>query len=135
VKTIRIFIFLLLTLQACKKKSDVQEDLVILAMTTGQWKMTSFVEGGTDRTSDFSSYRFKYNNNNTVDAINNGVIEKSGTWNGSASTMSISANFPTAVAPLALINGTWDITRNNWTYVEATKTINGQVSSLRLDKE
>jgi hypothetical protein len=32
-------------LLACKKKSDAQEDLVILAMTTGQWKITSFSEG------------------------------------------------------------------------------------------
>lgn len=122
-------------LLGCKKKSEIQEDLVILAMTTGQWKMTLFTEGGTDRTAEFSTYRFKYNTNNTVDAIRNGTIEKSGTWNGSASTMSISAEFPNANQPLVSINGTWNITRNSWTYVEAGHIQNGQQKTLRLDKE
>ncbi len=117
------------------KKSAIQEDLVILAMTNGQWKMTSFVEGGTDRTADFASYRFKYNTNNTVDAIRNGLIEKSGTWNGSASTMSIFAEFLNASQPLIVINGNWNITRNGWTFVEANQTVNGQLKTLRLDKD
>ncbi|MFM7671631.1 MAG: hypothetical protein ACKO6Q_03425 [Bacteroidota bacterium] len=80
---------LLLTigLTGCGKKTEIQEDLVILAMTSGQWKMSSFVEGGTDRTTEFTAYRFKYYSNNTVDAIKNGVVEKSGSWTGSASTI------------------------------------------------
>jgi hypothetical protein len=132
----RLFLFLAIAIgiSGCEK-SAVQEDLVILAMTNGQWKMTSFVEGGTDRTADFASYRFKYNTNNTVDAIRNGLIEKSGTWNGSASTMSIFAEFPNALQPLIVINGTWNITRNGWTFVEANQTVNGQLKTLRLDKD
>ena len=125
----------LIGLLGCKKKEAIQEDLVILAMTTGQWKMTSFTEGGVDRTPDFASYRFKYNTNYTVDAIRNGSIEKTGTWNGSASTMSIFAEFPNATQPLIVINGTWSITRNGWTFVEANQNVNGIQQTLRLDKE
>lgn len=130
-----VLLMMAICLFGCKKASDIQEDLVILAMTTGQWKMTSFTEGGVDRTVDFANYRFKYNTNNTVDAIRNGTIEKSGTWIGSASTMSISADFTNANQPLVSINGTWNITRNGWTFVEAGQLQNGIQKTLRLDKE
>ena len=33
-------------------------------------------------TSDFSAYKFQYYSNYTVDAIKNGVVEKTGTWDG-----------------------------------------------------
>ena len=134
-KNLAAILFIACTLTDCKKKSAIQEDLVILAMTTGQWKVTSFVDGGVDRTTEFASYRFKYYSNNTVDAVSNGTVQKTGTWNGSASTMSISADFPNAVQPLVLINGNWNITRNSWTYVEAGQSQNGQQKTLRLDNE
>ena len=123
-------------LSSCKKQvQQIQEDLVIMAMTSGQWKMTSFFNNGTDLTTDFSTYRFKYNSNYTVDAIRSGVLEQSGTWNGSGSTMTISANFPSASNPIVRINGNWNITRNGWNYVEASQSLNGDQKTLRLDKE
>jgi len=134
-KKIGTLLLLGIGLLGCKKGSEIQEDLVILAMTTGQWKMTSFSEGGVDRTPDYAAYRFKYYSNNTVDAIKNGSVERSGTWNGSASTMTIMAEFANAPQPIAAINGTWNITRNGWTFVEANQTQNGIQKTLRLDKE
>ena len=135
-KKISSLLLIALLFMGCKKQvQEIQQDLVILAMTSGQWKMTSFSLNGTDRTPDFATYRFKYNSNYTVDAIRNGTVERSGTWNGSASTMTIAANFPGATTPIDLINGNWNITRNGWTYVEATQTQNGDNKSLRLDKE
>ncbi len=131
-----ISLFLLtLCLLGCKKKTEILEDLVVQAMTTGQWKITSFQENGVDRTADFSPYRFKYNTDNTVNAIKNGAIEKTGTWNGNASTMSIVAEFPNATQPLLIINGTWNITRNGWSFVEANISQSGTLKTLRLDRE
>jgi hypothetical protein len=131
-----ISLFLLtLCLLGCKKKTEILEDLVVQAMTTGQWKITSFQENGVDRTADFSPYRFKYNTDNTVNAIKNGAIEKTGTWNGNASTMSIVAEFPNATQPLLIINGTWNITRNGWSFVEANILQSGTLKTLRLDRE
>lgn len=131
-----ISLFLLtLCLLGCKKKTEILEDLVVQAMTTGQWKITSFQENGMDRTADFSPYRFKYNTDNTVNAIKNGAIEKTGTWNGNASTMSIVAEFPNATQPLLIINGTWNITRNGWSFVEANISQSGTLKTLRLDRE
>ena len=121
---------------ACKKKVDeVKMDLVVQAMTDGRWKMTSFSRNGVDISADFTNYRFKYYSNKTVDAINNGTVEKTGTWDGDANSMSTSANFNSAVYPLQLINGSWHIDNNSWTFVVATQTVGTETKTMRLDKE
>jgi hypothetical protein len=123
------------TLGSCEKTLEqVGEDLVIKAMTDGQWKVTKFTQNGTDITSSFSTYKFQYYSNKTVDAINNGVIERTGNWDGNASAMTTWASFPGAPTPIALINGTWNITNSGWTYVEATQTSGAETKTLRLDK-
>src|ERR1700733_11043038 len=87
-----ILAFFLFT--ACKKAVEqAQEDLVLQAMTDGQWAITNFKDNGTNISADFSAYRFKYYSNKTVDAINNGTVEATGTWDGNATTMTTSANF------------------------------------------
>jgi hypothetical protein len=128
-------LFVLTLLLTCKKaKENVYEDLVIKAMTSGQWSITSFTLNGTNITTDFSGYKFQYYSNKTVDAIKNGSVEKTGSWDGNASTMTTSANFPGAVNPLLLINGNWNIVNNSWTYVIATQTVGTDVKNMRLDK-
>lgn len=129
-----IAVFVLL-MTGCKKAvEDIQQDLVIRAMTDGQWAITSFTLNGSDITADFTNYRFKYYSNKTVDAIKNGTTEKTGTWDGNANTMTTWANFTAASYPLSLINGSWLITRNSWTYVEASQTNGTEVKNMRLDK-
>ena len=113
----------------------IQEDLVIKAMTDGQWVVTNFTLNGNNITTDFASYKFKYYSNKTVDAINNGIVEKTGTWDGNASTMTTSANFTGASPTLSLINGSWHIDRNSWTYVEATQIVGAETRIMRLDKQ
>jgi hypothetical protein len=120
---------------AKKLLKSKQEDLVLKAMTDGQWVITSFTHNGANITSDFSSYKFKYYSNKTVDAINNGTVEKTGSWDGNASTLTISANFTNAVYPLTLINGGWHIDNNSWTFVVASQNAGSETKSLRLDKQ
>lgn len=134
-RTLLPFLCLVLMTGSCKKAiQNAQEDLVIKAMTDGQWKVTSFTLNGNNITADFTNYRFKYYSDKTVDAINNGSLEKKGNWDGDATSMTTSANFTSPVYPLNLINGSWKITRNSWTYVEAYQ--NGTDSkTMRLDKQ
>ncbi len=133
-KKIAIF-FLIVSLASCKKAVQaIQEDLVIKAMTDGQWKVTSFTLNGSNIAADFASYKFQYYSNKTVDAINNGTVEKTGTWDANAATYSTSANFMAPSYPLNLINGNWHIDRNSWTYVEATQTVGAETKTMRLDK-
>jgi len=128
-------LFLILLLSGCKKTvENIQQDLVIKAMTDGQWKITNFTQNSNNITSSFATYKFQYYSNKTVDAINNGTVEKTGTWDGNASTMTTSANFVNASSPLDLINGNWRIDRNSWTYVEATQVVGAETKTMRLDK-
>ena len=134
-KKLTPLVFLLLLLPGCKKLiEEVKEDMVIKAMTDGQWKITHFVHNGTNITTDFSAYKFQYYSNKTVDAIKNGAVEKTGTWDGNASTMTTSASFIGVTTPLSPINGDWKIDRNSWTYVEATQTVGAETKTMRLDK-
>jgi len=120
----------------CKKSiENYKEDLVIKAMTDGQWGITNFTLNSINISLDFASYKFKYYSNKTVDAIKSGSIEKTGIWDGDASTMSIFANFSTATYPLTLINGNWHIDNNSWTYVIASQISGSEVKTLRLDKQ
>ncbi len=126
----------MLLASACSKTvEDKKQDLVIQAMTDGQWGVTSFTLNGTNITADFATYKFKYYENKTVDAIKSGTVEKTGQWDGDASTMTTWANFSGAVYPLDLINGSWHIDRNSWTYVEASQTNGGNTKTMRLDKQ
>lgn len=135
-KQLTLIVLCFILLPGCKKSIEkLGEDAILNAMTDGQWVITSFTSNGTNITSDFSGYKFQYFKNYTVNAIKNGSVEKTGTWNGDATTMSISAEFPNAVNPLLLINGTWHITDNSWTYVKATLTVGSEVRTLRLDKQ
>jgi hypothetical protein len=134
-KNIVVYIGIILSLASCKKAVEQkQEDLVIKAMTDGQWTVTNFSHNGTNITSSFSTYKFKYYSNKTVDAINSGTVEKTGTWDGNASTMTTWANFINPASPLDLINGTWHIENNSWTYVVATQNVGAETKSMRLDK-
>ena len=129
----KIFTVIILVLLAgCIKKK--QEDIVINALVEGQWKVTRFIKGSSEITSDFANYKFQFKTNFTVDAINNGSVEKTGSWNADAATQTITSNFTNAGIPLSFLNGTWHITNNSWTWVEANQTLNGELYSLRLEK-
>lgn len=135
-KKIGLILLTLALFTSCKKAIEQKaQDAILTAMTDGQWVITNFTTNGTDVTSNFNGYKFQYYDNYTVDAIKNGTLEKTGSWQGDANTMSISANFPSAVDPLLLLNGTWHITNSSWTYVIATMTIGTEVRTLRLDKQ
>jgi len=134
-KKLYIILFAVLALSGCKKAIEgIAQDMVIKAMTDGQWVITRFTQNGNDITTDFTGYKFQYYENKTVDAIKNGVLERTGSWNGDATTMTTSANFTGAPNPIALINGNWNITNNSWTFVEANQTNGTELKTLRLDK-
>ncbi|MEO6612366.1 MAG: hypothetical protein ABIT05_06495 [Chitinophagaceae bacterium] len=134
-KQLLLFIGGILFLSGCTKtKEQIAEDLVVKAMTDGQWHITNFVNNGTNITADFTNYKFQYYSNRTVDAINNGSVEKTGTWNGDATAMTTYANFVSPAYPLNLINGTWHIDRNSWTFVEATQTVGTEIRVMKLEK-
>jgi hypothetical protein len=136
-KNLYMILFLVASLGCIKKKiEDQQQSLLMQAITTGQWKITNFNRGGSDATASFSSYTFQFKNDYTVDAINNGIVEKTGSWTaaGNVQAQTITANFQNATDPLVLLNGTWNILNTSWTAVEASQTVSGELRALRMDR-
>jgi hypothetical protein len=123
-------------LPSCRKAIENRlNDVIINSMTDGQWMITSFINNDSDITTQFSGYKFQYHTNKTVDAIKNGVIELTGDWDGNALDKTTWASFPGNSLPITLLNGTWKITNNTWTYVVASQT-NGTVTrTFRLEKQ
>jgi hypothetical protein len=120
----------------CKKAVEkLQEDAVLQAMTEGKWLVSKYLNGNNDITDQFTTYRFQFHSNRTVDAIKNNILEKSGTWDASTENKTILANFVNSQNPLTFLNGTWTLTKYSWNYVEATMTVNFEERFLRLDKE
>lgn len=126
-------LFLLISFFSCSKE-ELARNLVVSAMTGGQWKVVSYISGTTDLSSDFLSYQFQFRENLTVDALNNAIVEKTGSWTADANARTITSTFSNASMPLVLLNGTWKITNNSWTFVEASQIVNGETRSLRLEK-
>lgn len=120
----------------CEKAEEkIQQNIILEAMTSGYWKVSSYKMGSMDHTTDFTSYKFQFKTNYTVDALRNASVEKTGSWEADPAARTITSTFTNASDPLPLLNGTWTITKNSWTYVEAKQTISGTEHSLRLDKE
>lgn len=134
-RKVSIIVIYFLLLSGCKKSIEkLKENAVISAMTEGQWVIKSFVKNGTIITSDFDGYKFQFYSNNTVDAIKNNIVEKTGTWNGDVTTMTIAANFPNVLLPLSQINGNWHIDDNSWTFVVASQNSGSETKTMRLEK-
>ncbi|MBK8090193.1 MAG: hypothetical protein IPK31_21070 [Chitinophagaceae bacterium] len=136
-----LYIFLCFAfLAGCKKaiqktKEQVAEELIVTAMTDGKWTVTVYTDG-TDYKPDFDPYEFQFKTNRTVDAINGGSVESNGTWQGDGYAMTISSNFSaSSTITLQRLNGLWKIVDNTWTWVKATQTINGKLTTLELRKK
>ncbi|HJW17323.1 MAG TPA: hypothetical protein VJ499_09380 [Flavisolibacter sp.] len=129
-----IYTLILLTILCGCSKEQIVKNAVIDAMTSGQWKVVNFKNDNNDVTSDFAAYKFQFKENLTVDAINNTSLESTGTWTADGNARTISSRFNNANATITLLNGTWQITDNSWTYVVASQTVNGTLRTLRLEK-
>jgi lipopolysaccharide export LptBFGC system permease protein LptF len=130
----QIYTLILLSVLCGCSKEQMVKNAVIDAMTSGQWKVVNFKNDNNDVTTDFATYKFQFKDNLTVDAINNSIVENTGTWTADGNARTISSTFKNANATISLLNGTWQITDNSWTYVVANQTVNGTIKSLRLEK-
>ena len=121
----RFFVlFLVLSSFGCIKKAieKKQEDLVVKAVTDGQWKVVWYHCNSAYVNTLYEPYAFQFKENNTVDAINNGSVENTGTWQASAESKTITSNFSnTNSSALLLLNYTWTITGSSWTSVNARR--------------
>ena len=134
----RFFVlFLVLSSVGCIKKAieEKKEDLVVKAVTDGQWKVMWYHCNGAYVNSYFTPYTFQFKENNTVDAINNGVVENTGSWQASAESKTITSHFSNTTSDaLICLNHTWTIKTSTWTSVNAYR-VNGPGDSCFMYME
>ena len=112
-----------------------QEDLVVKAVTDGQWKVMWYECNGQYDNAQYVPYSFQFKTNNTVDAINNGTVENTGTWSASAETKTITSKFNnTSSSALLMLNHTWTIVTSTWTTVKAQR-VNAPGDTCRMYME
>jgi hypothetical protein len=138
----KLFILLIIasTLFSCKKaiqktQEQIAEDIIVTAMTDGRWTVTAY-NNGTDLLGEFANYEFQFKKDRTVDAIKGTATEATGIWQGDGYKREITSDYPnTASQTLQRLDGLWKIVDNNWTWVKATQTINGKLTTLELRKK
>ena len=126
---------LTLTSMSCKKAIEKKvEDMVMDAITHGEWIVEQYFEGSSNLSNLFSAYSFKFNEDGTLISTANSV-STNGTWAPNVSDYTIDSEFPTAVDPLKKLNGVWKIKDSDWDYVKAEMTTADGTKLLILRKK
>jgi hypothetical protein len=138
-KRLSLFGFLLIVTFSfsCKKLIQQQEEKAAMnIITNGNWYVTKYLQGASDLTSDFSGYLFKFNANGVVTGTLNNVSD-TGTWVPNVDAKTITSNFPTAGAPVNLLNAVWKIYDSGSDFVTAayTDTTSNTLHTLGLKKQ
>ncbi|MDB5247627.1 MAG: hypothetical protein JWQ40_2021 [Segetibacter sp.] len=117
-----------------EKLQEIQQDLAISIMTSGDWVITKFTEGETNTTASFAGWQCHFNENKTCEATK-GTNKVQGTWDASTSSKTITGMFPAGAEPLTKINGTWNIVRTTPAFGEFTQAKNGIIYTMELTKK
>lgn len=129
-------IFICLTTISCKKAiENKQREILVDAITNGQWRVHQFIENAVDITGQFNGYTFQFEEHGAVHALYVGSVYADGLWTGDANNYTITSQFPTANDPIKKLNGTWKLTDSYWDYVEAEMNVAGGKNVLHLIKK
>lgn len=136
-KRILVFAAALLLMNGCKKvKENIIEQRTSSFLDGTEWKVVAFSEGDNTLDAAFLPYHFRFNANETVNAIRGNITEATGTWKANITERTMQAAFAqTAVPPLPLLNTTWTITQNTLSSLSATATVSGTIRKLRMEKK
>lgn len=125
----------LLLSMSCKKAIEKKaENMIMEAITNGEWIVEQYFEGSNNLSNQFQNYYFKFNSDGTL----TGTIDSSvtnGTWTPNVSNYTITSNFPTAIDPLLKLNGVWKLKDSDWDYVKAEMETSGGTKVLTLRKK
>ena len=120
---------------SCKKAIEKKvQDMVMDAITHGEWIVEQYFEGSNNLSSQFSAYSFKFNEDGTLIGTANSV-STNGTWAPNVSDYTIESDFPTATDPLKKLNGLWKIKDSDWDYVKAEMSTPDGTKLLILRKK
>ena len=131
--TMLVVLIIAISVAHCSKK-EVQQNIIIQAMTNGRWVVQHFTENTLDVSTEFTTYEFQFYENGTVQSISGSVITN-GTWTANPDARTISSIFPTGNDTLKRLNDTWKIFNNSYTLVEANPSSPTRTAYLKLIKK
>ncbi|MHA4843467.1 hypothetical protein ACX0G7_04830 [Flavitalea antarctica] len=134
IRFIPILLICLCTISCKKAIEQKQEQIVMDAITSGLWIVDLYSEDGVVMTADYAGYEFKFNDNETLNALKSGSTV-SGTWKPDITQYTITTNFPGATVPLAKLSSTWKLTDSDWDYVKSESSVTGVKRILHLRKK
>lgn len=111
-----------LFLSSCSKDDDDNDSVASIVaghLKTGTWRITSYIDNGTDETADFNGFTFTFKNNGEVDASNS-ILTVSGAWanDNDDSDPEIDMDFSTSsMSMFQEISEDWDIVSHSATQV------------------
>jgi hypothetical protein len=125
----------LLCTASCKKLiEEKKEDMMMKIIQSGEWYVEQYVENGTNVTSEFLNYKFRFTDDLVVKGIL-GTDTTKGTWEGSINAETITSYFNSdAPSPLPKLNGVWDIMGGYTDYVKAQRLTGAGLNTLLLRK-
>lgn len=129
------FLLLISLSFSCKKAIEKKQEQVVMdAITNGFWIVDLYSEDGNVMTSSYADYQFKFNDDETINALSSGPAVP-GTWKPDISQYTITTNFPGATNPIQKLNSVWKLTDSDWNYVKSESTLNGVKKVLHLRKK
>lgn len=94
---------------SCGAEEDVANpNTVTDIVTTGKWKVNTYIESNQDHTSDFAGYTLSFSRNGTVTAVK-GVEAYTGSWSEDKILHRITFNFSNPTPELDRINNQWGV--------------------------
>jgi hypothetical protein len=120
---------------SCKKAIEKKaQDMIMDAITNGEWIVEQYFEGGNNISSQFLNYSFRFYENGTLTGtIGNTATD--GTWAPNTTEYTIVSEFPMATDPLKKLNGLWKIKDSYWDFVKAERATANGTDVLKLRKK
>ncbi len=96
-----LVLFVLIIISGCKKKDVPPPDFEI----AGSWRVSYYHIGSVDHTNDFNGYSFVFNNDSSLVATHNSIVE-TGSWTYNSSTIQFEISIG-STAPLTQLSKSW----------------------------
>lgn len=135
-----LILAIFVSFSACKKddNSSSSNNTTVLNSTIqqGSWRVTSYMDSGTDETNHYTAYAFTFLSGGAVSAVKSGSTV-SGTWSSGNddSQLKLILNFGT-IDPFQELNDDWHVVQQTSTLIklEDVSGGNGGIDYLTLEK-
>jgi len=128
IKSLALAILFILAISSCKKQDNPIANQVAILNSNAQqssWKITSYINSGSDGTVHYTDNVFQFNSNGTTTVTKSGSTV-SGTWSSGNddNTLKFILDFG-AIVPFSELNDDWHVIEQSSTLIKLTDVSGG----------